>query len=229
MTIHQTGRLSLLKITLILILLNCIGLYFIYNVYAVGILILISIIVWSISINFYRSPRRIFEGDTENSIVSPADGTIVSIEEVYEPEFFEDKRLLISVFMSVFNVHANWFPIDNARIIYKKHHKGRFKAAYLPKSSVENERSTLVLEREMDGQRILVRQIAGAMARRILTYPKVGDIGRLNNHFGFIKLGSRVDLYLPVGTESKVEMGQKVIGCRTVIAINRIKEKDETI
>lgn len=225
MNIHQAGRISLINVTLVLVLINTAGIYFINDAFAVSILIVVSIIIWCFTLNFYRSPKRVFDGDIENSIVSPADGKIVSIEEVYEPEFFKDERLLVSVFMSVFNVHANWYPLDNVHIIYKQHHKGRFRAAYLPKSSTENERSTLVLERE-DGQQILVRQIAGAMARRIVTYPEIGDIGKLNYHFGFIKLGSRVDMYLPLGTEIKVEIRQKVIGCKTLIAVNNIKNNE---
>ncbi|OJX59534.1 phosphatidylserine decarboxylase family protein [Dysgonomonas sp. 37-18] len=225
MNIHQAGRISLINVTLVLVLINTAGIYFINDAFAVSILIVVSIIIWCFTLNFYRSPKRVFDGDIENSIVSPADGKIVSIEEVYEPEFFKDERLLVSVFMSVFNVHANWYPVDNVHVIYKKHHRGRFRAAYLPKSSTENERSTIVLERE-DGQQILVRQIAGAMARRIVTYPETGGIGKLNDHFGFIKLGSRVDMYLPLGTEIKVEIGQKVIGCKTLIAVNNIKNNE---
>lgn len=217
MVIHKTGRLPLLKITLALVLLNKVASLLIPYDLLVGALVLISILVWGVAFNFYKSPNRSFEGDIDNSIVSPADGKIVTIEEVFEPEYFKDKRLLVSVFMSVFNVHVNWFPIDNAQVVYKKHHKGRFKAAYLPKSSTENERSTLVLEREDCGQ-ILVRQIAGAMAKRIVTYPDVGEVGHINDQFGFIKLGSRVDLYLPLGTDVQVELGQKVSGCKTVIA-----------
>lgn len=219
MNIHQAGRSSLCKITIILALLNGISIYFIHNYIVLALLFTISMAIWATAINFYKSPKRIFDGDLQNSIVSPADGKIVAIEEVYEPEFFEDKRLLVSVFMSVFNVHANWYPINNAQIIYKKHHSGRFRAAYLPKSSTENERSTLVLQKD-NGQQILVRQIAGAMARRIVTYPNIGDFGQLNHHFGFIKLGSRVDLYLPLETEVKVKLGEKVIGCKTIIAVD---------
>lgn len=217
MVIHKTGRLPLLKITVTLILLNGVMAYLMPNDFVVGVLILVSILIWGVAFNFYKSPNRSFEGDIDNSIVSPADGKIVTIEEVYEPEYFKDKRLLVSVFMSVFNVHVNWFPIDKAQVVYKKHHKGRFKAAYLPKSSTENERSSLVLERENGGQ-ILVRQIAGAMAKRIVTYPEIGEVGHINEQFGFIKLGSRVDLYLPIGTDVQVELGQKVSGCKTVIA-----------
>ena len=220
MTIHQAGRSSLLKITLILIIVNSVGIYFVDNLFILSALVLTSILIWCIVLNFYKSPSRTFEGDTEHSIVSPADGKIVAIEEVFEPEFFNDRRLLVSVFMSVLNIHANWFPIGGAQIVYKKHHNGRFRAAYLPKSSTENERSTLVLQKE-NGQQILVRQIAGAMARRIVTYPEIGDVGHFNQHFGFIKLGSRVDLYLPLGTDVRVELGQKVVGCKTIIAMSK--------
>lgn len=217
MRIHQAGRASLVKITLALVLINGVGVSFINNLFVLSALILISLLVWGIAINFYKSPTRTFEGDHDNVVVSPADGKIVAIEEVYEPEFFNDKRLLISVFMSVLNVHANWYPVDDAQVVYKKHHNGRFRAAYLPKSSTENERTTIVLQRT-DGQQILVRQIAGAMARRIVTYPEVGEQGLLNQHFGFIKLGSRVDVYLPLGTRVNVELGQKVVGCQTLLA-----------
>lgn len=217
MDIHKAGRLSLLRLTIIFLIINSLGVYYIYNPVVLSLLILSSILIWAITLNFYRNPKRIFEGDTANLIISPADGKIVAIEEVHESEFFNDKRLLVSVFMSVFNVHANWYPIDNALVVYKKHHRGRFRAAYLPKSSTENERSTLVLQYE-NGQQILVRQIAGAMARRIVTYPEIGEKGYINHHFGFIKLGSRVDLYLPLGTEVKVKLGDKVVGSKTIIA-----------
>lgn len=217
MTIHQAGRSSFYTITTALLLLNGVSFYFLSNPYILSALALFSFFTWGVVLNFYKNPKRIFEEDASGLVVSPADGKIVAIEEVFEPEFFEDKRLLVSVFMSVFNVHANWYPIDDVQVVYKKHHKGRFRAAYLPKSSTENERSTLVLQRD-NGQQILVRQIAGAMARRIVTYPEIGQIGQLDEHFGFIKLGSRVDLYLPLGTDVKVELGQKVVGCKTIVA-----------
>jgi len=159
----------------------------------------------------------------DNSVVSPADGKIVAIEEVYEPEYFKDNRMQVSVFMSPLNVHANWFPV-NGTVVVKKHHKGRFKAAYLPKSSTENERSTIVLRRK-DGTEVLVRQIAGAMAKRIVTYPEIGEEGHVDDHMGFIKLGSRVDVFLPVGTNILVTMDELVMGNQTVIAELPLKQQ----
>jgi len=174
-----------------------------------------SVVLFLIVVNFYRSPFRRFEGDMDTSIVSPADGKVVAVEEVFEPEYFKDQRLQVSVFMSPLNVHANWFPI-NGKVLLKKHHKGRFKAAYLPKSSSENERSTIVLQRK-DGVEILVRQVAGAMAKRIVTYPEVGYNGHIDEHMGFIKLGSRVDLFLPLDTDIKVTLDELVRGNQTII------------
>jgi phosphatidylserine decarboxylase len=174
-----------------------------------------SVALFLVVVNFYRSPNRVFKGNVHDSIVSPADGKIVAIEEVFEPEYFKDNRIQVSVFMSPLNVHANWFPI-NGTVIVKRHFKGRFKAAYLPKSSTDNERSSLVIRRK-DGVDILVRQIAGAMAKRIVTYPDAGYQAQINEHLGFIKLGSRVDLYLPLDTNILVTLEQSVTGNQTVI------------
>lgn len=161
-------------------------------------------------INFFRSPRRHFRGETENAVVASADGKVVALEEVFEDEFLHERVIQLSVFMSIFNVHANWFPVDG-KVIYAKHHPGRFLAAYLPKSSVENERSTVVIETP-EGQKILMRQVAGAMARRIVTYAEPGCDANIEDHMGFIKFGSRVDLYLPLGTEIFVKIGDKTTG-----------------
>ena len=149
-------------------------------------------------------------------MVAAADGRIVVIEEVEENEYFHDRRLMVSIFMSITNVHANWFPVEG---IVKKvvHHKGNFHKAWLPKASTENERSTVVIETP-DGIDILVRQIAGAVARRIVTYAREDEDCYIDEHMGFIKFGSRVDVYLPVGTEVLVKMGQKTVGKQTVIA-----------
>ncbi|MBR6988651.1 MAG: phosphatidylserine decarboxylase family protein [Bacteroidaceae bacterium] len=180
------------------------------------VIIAICIIVYCILLNFFQCPVRLYEGDTEKTIMAPCDGRVVVIEEVEENEFFHDKRLMISIFMSILDVHANWFPCDG---IVKKvtHDNGRFKAAWLPKASTENERSAVLIETP-EGVNVLARQIAGAMARRIVTYAKEGEDCFIDEHMGFIKFGSRVDVYLPIGSEVKVTLGQKTTGNQTVIA-----------
>ena len=172
--------------------------------------------VYLVVINFFRCPIRIYEGDTENLVLAPADGKIVVVEEVEENEYFHDRRIMVSIFMSLFNVHANWVPVDGT-IKMVRHHNGRFSAAWLPKASLDNERSTVVIETE-NGTEILLRQVAGAMARRIVTYPAEGEDCFIDEHLGFIKFGSRVDVYLPIGTEVLVSQGQKTTGNQTIIA-----------
>ena len=152
----------------------------------------------------------------EHYVVAPADGKIVVIEPVEEHEFLKEKRLQVSIFMSPFDVHANWYPIAG-KVIHVAHHDGRKMAAYLPKSSTENERSTVVIETQHK-QLVLMRQIAGALARRIVTYAKVGDNCKINQQFGFIKFGSRVDLYLPLDSEILVDLNEEVVGNETIIA-----------
>ncbi len=176
----------------------------------------VSIVLWLLLLNFFRCPIRYFGGDTEKTVVASADGKIVCIEEVEEHEYFHDRRLLVSIFMSVFNVHANWYPVDGT---VKKvgHQNGRFQAAWLPKSSTENERSMVVIETP-EGAEVMARQIAGAMARRIVTYAEVGEDCYIDEHMGFIKFGSRVDIYLPLGTEVLVKLGDRTVGNETVIA-----------
>lgn len=167
-------------------------------------------------VNFFRSPRRTYGGETENAVVSSADGTVVALEEVEETECLHCRCIQLSVFMSILNVHANWFPVEG-EVTYTRHHKGRFLAAYLPKSSTENERSTVVIQTPA-GQKVLMRQVAGAMARRIVTYAHPGVEARIEDHMGFIKFGSRVDLYLPLGTEVLVKVGDKTTGGVTRVA-----------
>ena len=175
-------------------------------------------VIYSIVLNFYCCPIRRFseDDDTENIVVAPADGKIVVIEEVEENEYFHDRRLMISIFMSLFNVHANWFPVDG-KVKFTKHKDGNYHKAWLPKASEENEHADIMIETP-DGQEVLCRQIAGAMARRIITYAKEGEDCYIDEHLGFIKLGSRVDVYLPIGTEVCVKMGQATTGDQTVIA-----------
>lgn len=171
---------------------------------------------WLVVLNFYRCPIRYFEGDTERVVVAPADGRIVVIEEVMENEYFHEKRLMISIFMSLFNVHANWFPVDG-KVKSVVHKDGNYHKAWLPKASEENEHADVLITTP-EGTDVLCRQIAGAMARRIVTYAKEGEECYIDEHLGFIKLGSRVDVYLPVGSEVCVKMGQATTGDLTVIA-----------
>ena len=173
-------------------------------------------IVYAIVLNFFRCPKRFFDGETEDIVVAPADGKIVVVEEVEENEYFHDKRMMVSIFMSLFNVHANWFPVDG-RVKFVRHFNGNFHKAWLPKASEENEHADVMIETD-DGTEILCRQIAGAVARRIVTYAKPEEDCNIDEHLGFIKFGSRVDVYLPLGTEICVKMGQATTGNKTVIA-----------
>ena len=180
------------------------------------ILSALSLLVYSFVFNFFRCPKRVYHGPTENLVVSSVDGKVVALERVYEPEFLKSDDILLSVFMSPLNVHANWFPTSGV-VEYVAHHAGRFLSAYLPKSSTENERSTIGLRCD-NGQLMTVRQIAGAMARRIVTYARVGEVAHIDEHLGFIKFGSRVDIYLPLDCEILVSMGQVTRGGLTPIA-----------
>lgn len=181
------------------------------------IFLTLGCIVYGIIINFFRCPRRSFgTDDTEKLVVAPADGHIVVLEEVEEDTYFHDRRLMISIFMSLWNVHANWFPVDG-KIKMVKHHDGNYHRAWLPKASEENERADVVITTP-EGTDILVRQIAGAVARRIVTYCKEEEDCYIDEHLGFIKFGSRVDVFLPIGTEVKVKMGQSVWGDETLLA-----------
>ncbi len=176
----------------------------------------ISAILFLLVLNFFRSPRRHFRRNRERVVVSSVDGTVVALEKTFEDEYLHREVIQLSVFMTIFNVHANWFPVDG-EVILVRHHSGRFLSAYLPKSSTENERSTIVIRAD-NGQEILVRQIAGAVARRIVTYAEPGERANVDDHMGFIKFGSRVDIYLPLDTEIFVNIGDKTIGGITEIA-----------
>ncbi|MDD3161749.1 MAG: phosphatidylserine decarboxylase family protein [Bacteroidales bacterium] len=215
MKIHKEGTEIILAVGLGFLVVNALTYFYAPEILFYTVLLLTSIPYW-IVINFFRSPSRHFQGDTHKTVVSSVDGKVVVVEEVLEDAYFHDKRLQISVFMTVLNVHANWFPV-NGIVKHVSHQNGRFMAAYLPKSSTENERSTVVIETP-EGVEILVRQIAGAMARRIVTYAEEGDKCHVDDHLGFIKFGSRVDIYLPLGTEVCVKVDEIVTGNQTVIA-----------
>lgn len=216
MKIHKEGKNILIFTFITLLLLN----WVLFRVTKQSLLfyfvLLLSIGIFVLLVNFFRCPARKFINQGDGSIIAPADGTIVVIEEVMENEFLNEKRLQVSIFMSIFNAHVNWVPC-NGKVIHSSHQNGRFWAAYLPKSSMENERSSIVIEQD-DGEKILVRQIAGAIAKRIVTYIKTGQECRINQQLGFIKFGSRVDLFLPLHAKVEVNMGDYVKGNQTIIA-----------
>jgi len=166
-------------------------------------------------LQFFRNPK-IKINSNENYILSPVDGKVVIIEEVYEPEYFKDKRLQVSVFMSPINVHVTRYPMSG-NIVFSKYHPGAYLVAWHPKSSTKNERTSIVLENENFGK-VLYRQIAGALARRIVNYAQVGDCAEQGKDAGFIKFGSRVDLFLPIGTKVDVKLNQVVKGGLTIIS-----------
>ncbi|MDP4238682.1 MAG: phosphatidylserine decarboxylase family protein [Bacteroidota bacterium] len=213
--IHKEGRLILGLLALILLFLNL----YIFTKFPRGVFIVnivISALFLFFFLYFFRNPPRKVYIDDPSLVIAPADGTIVVVEPTEELEYFGDKRIQVSIFMSVFNVHANWYPVKGT-ILKSIHHSGRHMAAFLPKSSSENERSTVIIESEGKTQ-ILVRQIAGALARRIVTYAHAGKNCHLNEHLGFIKFGSRVDLFFPLDTEIFVNVGETTIGNETIIA-----------
>ncbi len=216
MKVHKEGTGLLLTLFTIIFIVNVT----LYHTAGKGELFysvaLITSLFFLLVLNFFRSPARRFPYDSEGLVIAPADGTIVAIEEVMENEILHRRCLQISIFMSIFNVHANWFPV-NGTVKHVSHNNGRFMAAYLPKSSTENERSTIIITTR-NGVDVLTRQIAGAIAKRIVTYAKPGDKCHVDEQMGFIKFGSRVDVYLPVDTEILVEMDQKVTGNQTPIA-----------
>lgn len=215
--IHREGTSILVVALLVCVLVNApLWYFFPDNVVLNSLISVSSLVIYLLMVNFFRSPKRIFPGDVENVIVAPADGKVVVIEKVYEPDHFKDERIQVSIFMSPLNVHANWYPVDGV-VVRAEHQKGKFHKAWLPKASTENERSLVVIKMN-DGREILVRQVAGAMARRIVTYAAAGEECFIDQHLGFIKFGSRVDLYLPLDAEIKVALEQKTVGNETIIA-----------
>lgn len=217
MRIHREGN-DTLVFSLIFIIVVATGLWYSFETkWPFGIFLAVFGVIYGIVLNFYQCPIRYLNvEDTNKIVVAPADGKIVVIEEVEENQYFHDKRIMVSIFMSLFNVHANWFPVDG-KVKFVHHKDGNFHKAWLPKASEENERADIMITTE-DGTDILCRQIAGAMARRIVTYAQEGEDCYIDEHLGFIKLGSRVDVFLPLGTEICVKMGQKTVGDQTIIA-----------
>jgi phosphatidylserine decarboxylase len=213
--IHREGRNLIIGTVLLLFVVN-VAIYLLHPanwIFAIALVITAMLLVFVTY--FFRNPVRVLEIDDPDFIIAPADGRVVVVEPTEENEYFHERKLQVSIFMSPFNVHANWYPVEGT-ILVSEHQKGRHKGAWLPKSSTENERSLVVIETPSKMQ-IAIRQVAGAMARRIVTYAKVGHSAHRNTHLGFIKLGSRVDMYLPLNTEMFVEVGEPVRGNETII------------
>lgn len=216
MTIHKEGYTSIALTVLFILVTNVIIDYYIPHVsWFVWLWYVVSAFLFIIVLQFFRHPSRKWV-ISENEVICPADGKVVVIEETEETEYFKDKRIQVSVFMSPINVHVNRHPISGI-VKYFKYHPGKYLVAWDPKSSTDNERTTTVVEHK-NGTQILFRQIAGALARRIVWYVKEGDDAKQTEQFGFIKFGSRVDLFFPIGTQIDVELGQMVKGGITVLA-----------
>ncbi len=214
--LHKEGQATIILTLVFLFLLNT-GITYLFpqNELIKDIFIILSIAFLIIILQFFRNPSVAIE-QSEHHVLSPADGKVVVIEEVEETEFFHEKRIQVSVFMSPFNVHVNRNPVGGL-VKYFKYHKGKYLVAWHPKSSTENERTTTVIENKNQVQ-ILFRQIAGALAKRIVWYVKEGQTVQQGEEMGFIKFGSRVDVFLPIGTKITVELNQVVKGGKTILA-----------
>lgn len=214
MKFHKEGYASLIIVLIFIIVLNSLAIFFDATSWVKWVVYAISAFVLLTVLQFFRSPIRTIL-QNEEVILCPADGKVVVIEETQENEYFKDKRLQVSIFMSPINVHSNRNPISGI-VNYFRYHPGKFLVAWHPKSSTDNERTTIVIKNKV-GKEILMRQIAGALAKRIVWYVNEGENVEQGEEFGFIKFGSRVDLFLPLGTQVDVEIGQKVKGGQTII------------
>lgn len=215
MKFHKEGYTSLALVVLFIFIINAIADYYNANTFITWTIYIISAFLFITIVQFFRSPIKRITPD-DNVVLCPADGKVVVIEEAVETEYFNDKRIQVSIFMSPVNVHVNRNPISGV-VSFFKYHPGKFLVAWHPKSSTENERTTVVVRNE-NGVEVLFRQIAGALARRIVWYVKEEQEVVQGNEFGFIKFGSRVDLFLPLGTKIDVQINDKVVGGKTVIA-----------
>jgi phosphatidylserine decarboxylase len=211
----EGGKIILIATTLTVVFLiladNFISLFWLQKAVEITVLFLLIMIL-----QFFRNPKRDVAVN-DNHIIAPVDGKVVVIEEVFEAEYFKDKRLQVSIFMSPINVHVTRYPV-NGKVKYSKYHPGKYLVAWHPKASTENERTTIVVENRVFGE-ILYRQIAGALAKRIVNYAEEGMQVIQGTDAGFIKFGSRVDLFLPLGTEINVKLNEKAVGGKTIIAI----------
>ncbi|TDQ73337.1 phosphatidylserine decarboxylase family protein [Sphingobacterium yanglingense] len=215
MKFHKEGYTSLALVVLFIFIINAVANYYDANLIIKWLLYIVSAFLFITIVQFFRSPIKKIKID-ENVVLCPADGKVVVIEETEETEYFNDKRIQVSIFMSPVNVHVNRNPVSGV-VSFFKYHPGKFLVAWHPKSSTENERTTVVVKKS-NGVEVLFRQIAGALARRIVWYVKEEQSVQQGEEFGFIKFGSRVDLFLPLGTKIDVTIGDKVVGGKTIIA-----------
>lgn len=212
---HKEGAKIILIATIFVAALILLADHFISLTWLKMTIQIIGLIFLILILQFFRNPKRLAAND-DNHVIAPVDGKVVVIEEVFEPEYFKDKRLQVSIFMSPINVHVTRYAV-NGKINFSKYHPGKYLVAWHPKASTENERTTVVIENQIFGE-ILYRQIAGALARRIVNYAKEGTMVKQGTDAGFIKFGSRVDLFLPLGTKINVSLNQTVKGGETIVA-----------
>lgn len=214
MTLHREGTPTILLVTAVVVLINVGVCYANANSLVMGLTLLITISFWIFILSFFRIPSRVHTIQ-EGAVVAPADGEVVVIEEVQADEYFSDRRIQVSIFMSPLNVHVNRNPVSG-EVVYSQYHPGKYLVAWHPKSSTENERHSVVYKTQ--GKEILVKQIAGALAKRIVNYLKPGQQVKQTEEMGFIKFGSRVDLLLPLDAKILVKLGDKPQGGVTVLA-----------
>ena len=215
MKIHKEGYTTIIIIMAFIGFINYLSFQFITFLFIQIILLCVSIIFFYLILHFFRNPKRNVLVNNQH-IIAPSDGKLVVKEEVFESEFLKEECVQLSIFMSPLNVHKQWYPV-NGKIIYSKNHKGKYLVAWHPKSSLENERSTIVIETE-ERNKILFRQIAGAVARRICNYSKEGVIVNQKMEAGFIKFGSRIDVFIPKKAKIKVSLNDIIIGGKTILA-----------
>jgi len=213
---HKEGA-KIILFSLLIAVSIILGVEYLISIpWVVKLVQIVTLLFLVIVLQFFRNPKRTLDDIADHLILAPVDGKVVVIEEVYEPEYFKDKRLMVSIFMSPINVHVTRYAL-NGMVKYSKYHPGKYLVAWHPKASEENERTTVVIDNPVYGE-VMYRQIAGALAKRIVNYAKVGHRVNQGEDAGFIKFGSRVDLYLPLGTNVNVVLNQKARGNKTVIA-----------